>query len=210
MNLREMSLQINTGTTGTLCRTVLSRKQSVPREIMTTSDVSAPALQAPDPQPRAPSVQARSRSSKRRSLVALLVGVYWLASILTFVSERYVLPAIPIQKGPLVIQKGPLGIYPRHSRQPDGPARINPSHFRQPQEWGMSPYALVAFLARVTQGKPGILASKWLYAGLLGSYLLLAALVFLRLTQDTEDVSAPALQAPDSQPRGWSAYIRRK
>ena len=116
----------------------------------------------------------------------MLVGVYWLASILTFVSERYVLPAIPIQKGPLVIQKGPLGIYPRHTRQPDGPARINPGHFRQPQEWGMSPFALVALLAEVTQDKPGVLASKWLYAGLLGSYLLLVALVFLRLTQDME------------------------
>ena len=86
--------------------------------------------------------------------MVLLVGVYWLASILTFVSERYVLPAIPIQKGPLVIQKGQLGTYPRHSRQPDGPARINPGHFRQPQEWGMSPYALVTILAKVTQDKP--------------------------------------------------------
>ena len=148
---------------------------------MTTNDVSAPALQAPSLQPR-----ARTLYGKRWDLVVLLVGVYWLASVLTFVSERYVLPAIPIQKGPLVIQKGPLGIYPRHSRQPDGPARINPGHFRQPEEWGMSPYALEAFLAKVTQDKPGVLASKWLYVGLLGSYLLLAVLVFLRLTQDME------------------------
>lgn len=102
-------------------------------------------------------------NTKRWGLLAFLVGVYFLASALTWISGRFVLPAIPTQ---------------------EGPTKITLHHFRQPKEWGISPRHLPVFLDRVTQGKPGILASKWLYGGLLGTYLLLVVLVFLRLTQD--------------------------
>ncbi len=102
-------------------------------------------------------------NTKRWGLLALLVGVYFLASALTWISERFVLPAIPTQ---------------------EGPTKITLRHFRQPKEWGISPRHLPVFLDRVTQGKPGILASKWLYGGLLGAYLLLVVLVFLRITEE--------------------------
>ena len=109
-------------------------------------------------------------NTKRWSLLALLLGVYVLANGLTWMSERFLLSKIPTQAGP---------------------TKITQHHFRQPKEWGISPRSLPLFLDRVTQGKPGILASKWLYGGLLGAYLLLAMLVFLRLTQDEARSAEP-------------------
>ncbi len=102
---------------------------------------------------------------RRWSFLAFLLGVYFLANGLTWVSERFILSAIPTQ---------------------EGPTQITLHHFRQPEEWGISPRHLPVFLDRITQGRFGLLASKWLYGGLLGAYGLLAVLVFLRLTEQKE------------------------
>ena len=59
----------------------------------------------------------RTHAIQAGQLDAQRTGAYWLAHTLTFVSERCVLPAIPIEKGP-------LGIYPRHSRPLDGSTRV--------------------------------------------------------------------------------------
>lgn len=76
---------------------------------------------------------------------------------------------------------GPAG----HSAQAGyaGQARISLRHFRQPPEWGLSPSCLPQVLDHMAQQRPGILGKKWLYLGLLGTYLLLVCVVFLRFTQ---------------------------
>ncbi len=105
-------------------------------------------------------------SPYRWCILAFLVGVYLLASTATWVTEEWILP----------------GLVTDQAGQNEH-AQINLHHFRQPQEWGLSPFSLPHILDRVTDKRPSVLGKKWLYIGLLGTYLLLVGIVFLRFTQ---------------------------
>jgi SAM-dependent methyltransferase len=96
-----------------------------------------------------------------RTIFAFLVGLYFLATGLTWMTER----------GILAVSPG------------EGALRITLRHFRQPTEWGITPQSLRLFFDEVTRGKPGIFGSFWLYATLLGSYLILNAVLLVRTTR---------------------------
>jgi hypothetical protein len=104
--------------------------------------------------------------------LAFLVGMYLLASTATWVIEERILPNLATGQAGHPAQAG-------HA----GHARISLPHFRQPPEWGFSPSCLPQVLERMTEKRPGMLGKKWLYIGLLGTYLLLVCVVFLRFTQ---------------------------
>ena len=99
---------------------------------------------------------------------AFLIGIYLLASLLSFVSERAIFARLEVE---------------------DRPTKITQSHFRQPDEWALSPGSFSRFLDSVTQHRPGLLASKWLYSGVFAMYLLLASVIFFCLTQYRQEES---------------------
>ena len=114
----------------------------------------------------------------RLGVVGFLVGLYLTANMMTWASEEWLLPVLAPQD------------------KPAGALRITLGHFRQPHEWGLSPFSLPRVLERMTHQRPGILAEKWLYVGLLATYLLLVGLVFLRFTQP------PSPDKPDKTDAG--------
>jgi hypothetical protein len=112
-------------------------------------------------------------NTRRWAVGTLLVGVYLLANVLTWVSQEWLLPILTPQD------------------KQAGPTPITLHHFQQPEEWGFNPSTLPQVLDHITDERPGMLGKKWLYMGLLGTYLLLVCLVFLRFTQP------PAPHKPD-------------
>src|SRR5436309_625146 len=104
--------------------------------------------------------QAHSTSEpmrlKRSTVVALLVGLYFLASALSWITERWV---------PLSGSQGDL--------------RVTLRHFHQPDEWGVTPHSLKLVSGRVTDGGPRFFTPTWFHASLLGAYLILNLLLLV-------------------------------
>ncbi len=114
----------------------------------------------------------------RWGFFAFLVGVYLLASALSWGSEKWIVPMLD-------------GV--------EGVTRNTFHRFRQPEAWGLDPHFFPVFLDRVTQHRPGLLASKWLYSGVLGGYLIMLLLVFLRLTsQSGKNIGQERVVAPET------------
>jgi len=97
---------------------------------------------------------------KHRTVVALLVGLYFLASGLSWITERW-LPAISGSQGNL---------------------RLTLRHFHQPDEWGVTPQSLKIVFGTVKEGGSGVFAPAWLYEDLLVAYFILTVLLFVRIT----------------------------
>ena len=111
---------------------------------------------------------------KLSTVFALLVGLYFLASALSWITERWV-PALSGGQGSL---------------------RITLRHFHQPDEWGVTPRSLKVFLGRVKDGGSGVFAPDWLYESLLGAYLILNLLFLVRITNE---VSTRAERQPGQE-----------